>query len=86
MLDEIEPREFNEWLAAEIVEPDPVCVLIEVMKLGFTAMCNGWGGTFKPSDFDPTASEEERGGPQDTSPNQAAAIAATSLGKPHNTR
>lgn len=61
MLDEIEPRQFDEWLAFFRVERHPddeLRRLIEVMKLGFTAMAIAEGmKTVTPESFDPSPAQ-----------------------------
>lgn len=94
MLDTLTPAEFDELMAADIVDPDPLERIPEILKLVGAAMCLG---DVKPDQFEPprkvirvegeTESEmRELGGNGDEgpalSPNQAAAWAAMCLGRP----
>lgn len=58
MLDAIEPRQFDEWIAYDRIEPDPDKRLREILKRGFAALVTGWGGKTEPDNFDPPAAQE----------------------------
>lgn len=91
MLDQMEPEEFDERMAADLISGDPLSRIIEILKLGFGVMCR-----VKPSLFEPQRVEHElvfgpsepgsSTSPQIASPNQAAMLATASLGPPSRRR
>lgn len=60
MLDDLTPRQFAEWIAYRRLEPDAMETVIEVLKLGFAALTNSWGGKVSPDDFDPRDRKEKQ--------------------------
>lgn len=78
LLDQVDPQDFDEWVAWSRVESDPVKRLIEVMKLGFSALCAAQGLDLKPDHFDPEAQKDAADG-QEMSPEQAAAMARAAV-------
>lgn len=74
MLDEISPRQFDEWLAYRQLDPDPLDRITEVLKLGFAAVLGAWGASDKPDDFDPAVKRKESEEVLEVSPEQAAAM------------
>jgi hypothetical protein len=97
MLDTLTPGEFNELMAADIVDPDPLDRIAEILKLIGATQCVG---DVKPDDFEPPrkvfrtdreTQTEVYDSTEDTtpvlSPNQAAAWAAMSFRRaPDNQR
>lgn len=89
MLDTLTPAEFGELMAADIVDPDPQERIAEILKLGFAATT--WAKV-KPEDFEPkyelAASDQPEAASSNSeealSPNQAAAFAAMTFGRPPN--
>ena len=83
MLDGLLPQEFDEWLAYREIEPDPLDRLFTILRLGFSAVCNAWGGKVEPRHIDPYL-EKQAGTAtvQDVSPDQAVAMVSTVLGAP----
>jgi hypothetical protein len=70
MLDDMTPRQLAEWIAFRNLEPDPTERICFILKLGFAALCNAWGGKVEPDDFEPKRAETK---PEPAmSPNQAA--------------
>ena len=57
MLDAVSPQQFDEWIAFRQIEPDPLDRLAEILKLGFAAIVNAWGGDATPGYFDPGKEE-----------------------------
>lgn len=85
MLDGLLPGEFDEWLAYREIEPDSQDRLFTILRLGFSAVCNAWGGKVEPKHIDPWL--EKEAGPtavqqQEVSPNQAVALVSMVLGAP----
>lgn len=99
MLGEMEPSQFDEWMAAEALDGNAVDRVIAVLKLGFATLCRAHGMQLNPDHFD--VGREIRFGTEQTSehtleqlpgespqpvasPNQAAALATLTLGPPTN--
>ena len=55
--DTIPPEVFDQWMAFDQVEGDPLARVAEILKLGFAALVNCWGGEVRPNDFDPAAKD-----------------------------
>jgi hypothetical protein len=91
MLDSLQPGEFDEWLAYRELEPDPIGRIISILRLGFCAVANAWGGKLEPQHIDPDLAREmsEVSGRtdsepiQEVTPNQGAAMVSTVLGAPN---
>ena len=80
MLDELEPRQFDEWIAYRTIEPDPVDRICEILKLGFSAMVSLGGGEMEPDAFDPKDfSDDKRNDAM--SPAQSAAMAKQAISR-----
>jgi len=77
MLDGLTPEQFDEWLAYREVEPDPLERLIEILKLGFVAVCASWGMHIRPEDIDPMAANSPG---QEVTPTQGAQLVTGYLG------
>ena len=43
MLDTIEPKQFDEWVAFRKLEHDPYDRIATILKRGFTLLCAAWG-------------------------------------------
>jgi len=71
MLDELTPRQFDEWIAYQQVEPDKMDRLRLILTTGFLALCRSWGVDLTPEMLDP-ALESAQG--QEVSPAQAEAM------------
>ena len=85
MLDGLTPEQFDEWLAYDVVEPDRLARLIEIVKLGFAALCSSWGLNLGPDDFDPQAKAEAAAAPgREVTPEQGAQLLAGYLGPSRN--
>jgi len=73
-LNGISPETFDEWVALEEIDPDPLERITEVLKLGFATLCavSGFGVQIDPDELDPVTRKRE----EDTfvSPNEAAKI------------
>lgn len=81
MLDELTPRQFDEWIAFRTIEPDIEERIVEILKRGFAALCNVQGAELSPNDFDPVDNEQNQAAREQTvSPAQGAAMFATSFG------
>lgn len=52
VLDSIEPADLDNWIAFRELEPDPIDILIETVKLGFWRFVSAWGGECELEDFD----------------------------------
>jgi hypothetical protein len=91
MLDGIERKQFDEWLAYRELEPDPIDRIVSILRLGLCAVANAWGGKLEPQHIDPDLAREmsEASGQtdsepiQEVTPNQGAAIVSTVLGAPN---
>jgi len=59
MLDELPAGTLAEWEAYRQIEPDPYEVLMETLKLGFTAVCTALGKDVEPEMFDIRPEREE---------------------------
>jgi hypothetical protein len=57
MLGEITPREMDEVVAFERLEPDPLWRIAEILKRGFTAMA--CSSEIQPDDFEPESLRKE---------------------------
>lgn len=79
MLDEIEPAQFDEWVAWRELEHDADERLREVVKRGFAAVVS-WmlGKEIKPDEFDRWAEPEK---PQALTPDQAVAAIRQCYGR-----
>ena len=75
MLDELTWRDWQEQLAYESIECEPLERIAEILKLGFAAVCQSWGAEVTIDNFEPLASR--RSGDTDadgwTAPDVAAA-------------
>jgi hypothetical protein len=78
MLDRIESRTFDEWLAYRKLEPEPLRAIQVTLRLGFSALCRAWGMDVSPDAFD--ASQATKHDEQEVSPEQGAAIVSQALG------
>lgn len=77
VLDSIEPKDMDEWIAFERIEPDLMETLIGVVKLGFMAVMGAWGAECTPDSFDPRKQKKKEEEIVDASPDQqVAAISA----------
>ena len=85
MLDEMTPRQFDEWMAADAIEPIGQVWTIEVLKLGLATLANLWVADhpFRPEHFDPAADSSEKPTEQFVSPNAAAAMFTAAVGGFH---
>jgi len=73
------PGEFDEWMAFRQLEPDPEDRRAEILKRGFAMLAAAFSGQqIDINILDPKPHEE-----QIATPNQAAQVAAMSLGAPH---
>jgi hypothetical protein len=81
MRDAMTPGEMDRWRAFRQLQPDPLERIAVILKLGFTAICNSWGAKLHPDDFEPAA--EKKAKDDVMTPNQAAALATSMLGRPH---
>ena len=59
LLDSVEPRQFDEWLAYWSLEPDERQRIREILKRGFALLANCWGAKITPDDLDPVAKQQE---------------------------
>lgn len=79
MLDELTPRQFDEWIAYRTIEMDPVDRLIEILKRGFSVLSGAWGGSgMEPDDFDPQPNDDHD---EAMSPAQSAAMARQAISR-----
>lgn len=78
MLDRIEPRQLDEWIAYFRLEPDELCRIREVLVQGLTALCIANGMKIEPEHIDPARAEDKK--PQYVSPKLAANLFAGALG------
>jgi hypothetical protein len=76
MLDEVSAEQFDEWLAFDRIEPDPLDRIREILKLGFSVLAAGHGARISPAEFDPVKPPE----PAAVTPNQAAAAIGAAYG------
>lgn len=76
MLDELTWREWQEQLAYESIECDPLERLIEVCKLGFAALCQSWGADVTVDNFEPLASRRSGDTDEDGFMTPDAAVAS----------
>jgi len=82
-LDGLTPEQFDELVAFDQLEPEPLGRLIEIVKLGFTALARAWGMDIRPDDLDPVAKAEAAAAPgQDVTPEQGAQLLTGYLGPP----
>ncbi len=79
MLAGLTPGQFAEWIAYRRLEPDPVELIVEVMKLGFAAIVQTWGGKVEPSYFDPRSDRSKEETVNQT-PEQTAAMFRSWMG------
>jgi len=70
LLAHLTPGELDEWMAWRRIEPDPYKRLLEVLKMGFAAVCAAQGYAIEPAKLDPYADPDEGA---ITDANQAAA-------------
>ena len=69
--DSIPPEVFDRWVAFNHAKGNPLDRIAAILKLGFAALCNSWGGSsIKPEDFEPdrekTKAAEKIAGPDET--------------------
>lgn len=71
-LDRLDPRQFDEWVAFEQLEPDPLDRIREVLKLGFATLAgvSGFGARIEPDELDPVTRDQSKS--KLMSPEQAA--------------
>jgi len=80
------------WRAFRRIQPDRLERIAEILKRGFTAVANMFGGRYTPDDFEPVKSKRSdqanqfAGHGAEVSPNAAACIASALLGKPDGQR
>lgn len=92
MLDRLTPGEFDEWLAYEEIEPDPLERIVTILGLGFAALSNALGVSLGPEYFDPHLTkvrDEQKRSPtatapvgQEVSPEQGARMFSMFAGAP----
>ena len=68
MLDTVSPKQFDEWVAFDQLEPPPIDRLIAIVRTGLVALCQAWGVALTPNDLDPWLKEIES---QEVKPDQA---------------
>ena len=68
-LDTITPRQFDEWVAYDRLEPDKMDRQREILTRGLVYLCNSWGGEVAMIDIDPYYEEPS---PEEVSPAEAA--------------
>jgi len=68
MLDRVSPKQFDEWVAFDQLEPPPIDRLIAIVRTGLVALCQAWGVKLTPEDLDPWLKEEAA---QEVKPTQA---------------
>lgn len=78
MLDELTPRQFDEWVAYRTIEPDPIERICEILKRGFSVMASMGGGKMEPDEFDLKTCDD---GNEAMSPAQSAAMARQAIGR-----
>ena len=72
MLDTVTPRQFDEWVAYERLEPDKLDRLREILLRGLTYLCNAWStGKVEFKDLDPWY-DDPKAEPEFVSPEEAA--------------
>ena len=70
MLDTVDSRRFDEWVAYKRLEPDKLDRLLEILLRGLTFLCNAWSdGKVEFKDLDPWYKDPE---PEFVSPDEAA--------------
>lgn len=81
MLDGVTPKQFDEVVAFDRLEPDPDDRLREILLRGLLALCSAAGMECTRKQLDPydeTESAEDE--PQDVTPEQAEAMFRTAYG------
>ena len=68
MLDTVSPRQFDEWVAFDQLEPPPIDRLRVIVRTGLLQLCRAWGSELTPEDLDPWLKEEAA---QEVKPDQA---------------
>lgn len=58
LLDSLEPRQFDEWIAYWSIEPDERQRIREILKRGFAMLANCWGAKITPDDLDPVPKQQ----------------------------
>lgn len=58
MLDSLTVEEWNEQLAYDSIECDPLERIAAILKLGFAAICQAWGAELTVDHFEPLASRK----------------------------
>jgi len=68
VLERLTPEQFDQWMAFEQLEGDPLDEVrkllhrqMEALKLGFSAVCAAWGLEVKPGYFDVQPAKETAG-------------------------
>lgn len=84
MLDQIEPRQFDEWVAWRRLNPDPVERIATILKLGLAASANAWGAAIEPDQLDPLNPTPDEA--PDMSPEQMAAAVRGCVPQARKTR
>ncbi len=79
MLASVSPQQFDEWLAYERLEPEPVGRLIEVTKRGLALLAAVQGAKIDPEDLDPLQPERESAA-RTVGPQQAVAMIRAAYG------
>lgn len=79
MLDELTPKDFDEWIAYRTIEMDPVDRIIEILKRGFATVVTAWGGHVDPDDLDPMDNNDQH--EEALSPTASAAMAKQAIAR-----
>lgn len=79
ILNSIDAREMDEWIAFDQIEPELIETLIGVCKLGFSSVVRAWGGEVTPDTFDPRKQKKDEennmtDSSADLSPDQQVAV------------
>lgn len=78
MLQEVSPEQFDEWLAFDRIEPDPLERIRVILKFGLSAIAQHI--PVKPEDLDPVNIEKTEA-PNTHTPEQALAAIRFAYGK-----
>lgn len=73
------PEQMDGWIAFNRLEPLGVERLIEVLKLGFAAVCGAWGAELEPDNFDPLPADESDSGADELSESDLELLAAQEI-------
>ena len=76
-LDTVTPQQFDQWVAFDSIEVDPVDRIRRILIAGFLGLLGAWGCKLEPEDLDPQMRIETT---RKATPNEAVALFQAAYG------